>query len=339
MKPDAICIFIGPSIPIFISGKPYLQRSLFQTNLKTIIFLFVYVCGHEMSLYFKFSYGNFNYRGESPNATPIKWRSMTLRQQVAWTSPSHVSAIICPNNLRLIIICRLGTYVRSILFRWHRRGSRAGTDSHITFLKCYRKNYNISPNISGGRAGGRRHFICSWPLPQAAWHHLIWQKKIDIIVPYHSKNQKVQGPCAHLWLWEKPCRSWQVFLYSNRGTNSLLQKGHFRPEGVCAPPASSHALFWEYDLPLSKSWPARRLYRGVARILKGGPRSRFPLLNDVFFVQRIFTVNFKDVIPKRGVVRPPARPGLPPRIPRPPSPGPHAYPGRPPSPGPHACRA
>jgi hypothetical protein len=25
MKPDAICIFIGPSISIFISGKPYLQ--------------------------------------------------------------------------------------------------------------------------------------------------------------------------------------------------------------------------------------------------------------------------------------------------------------------------
>jgi hypothetical protein len=31
MKPDAICIFIGPSISIFISGKPYLQRPLFTT--------------------------------------------------------------------------------------------------------------------------------------------------------------------------------------------------------------------------------------------------------------------------------------------------------------------
>jgi hypothetical protein len=32
-EPDAICIFIGPSISIFISGKPYLQRPLFKTNI------------------------------------------------------------------------------------------------------------------------------------------------------------------------------------------------------------------------------------------------------------------------------------------------------------------
>jgi hypothetical protein len=42
MKPDAICIFIGPSISIFISWKPYLQRPLFQTNIqKQYISIFV----------------------------------------------------------------------------------------------------------------------------------------------------------------------------------------------------------------------------------------------------------------------------------------------------------
>jgi hypothetical protein len=61
-------------------------------------------------MYLIFSYGNFNYGGKSPNATPNIWID-----DVEAASCLNVTAIICPNNLRLIIICRLGTRVRSTL--------------------------------------------------------------------------------------------------------------------------------------------------------------------------------------------------------------------------------
>jgi hypothetical protein len=86
-----------------------MQRLLFQTNLKTINFFICIIVysdtinknfGNES--YFKFSHGNFNYRGES----------QIRIDDVEAESCLNVTAI-SPNNLRLIIICRLGTCVRS----------------------------------------------------------------------------------------------------------------------------------------------------------------------------------------------------------------------------------
>jgi hypothetical protein len=113
MKLDAISIFIGPSISILILGKPICSALFLKLIFKNNTFLYLYYrmlrhyYGNES--YLKFSYGNFSYRGESPNAIP-KQRLMTMRQQL---SCLNVTAIICPNNLRLIMICRLGTRVRS----------------------------------------------------------------------------------------------------------------------------------------------------------------------------------------------------------------------------------
>jgi hypothetical protein len=39
---DVVCIFIGP-ISIFISGKPYLQRPLCETNFTNYKFIYMYL--------------------------------------------------------------------------------------------------------------------------------------------------------------------------------------------------------------------------------------------------------------------------------------------------------
>jgi hypothetical protein len=70
MKPDAIYIFIGPSIS---RRSPICSALFFKLIFKNNKFLYLYYrmlrhFGNES--YFKCSYGNFNYRGESPNATP-----------------------------------------------------------------------------------------------------------------------------------------------------------------------------------------------------------------------------------------------------------------------------
>jgi hypothetical protein len=58
--------------------------------------------------YFIFTYGHFNYRGESPNATPNKdwWR---WGRRLPQRHSHHMS-----QSARLIMICRLGACVRSI---------------------------------------------------------------------------------------------------------------------------------------------------------------------------------------------------------------------------------
>jgi hypothetical protein len=78
--PLAFVFSFDPSISIFITGKPYLQRPLFQTNIEKTInfFICIIVCSNTVNKnfgnesYFQSSYGNFNYRGESSNATPNK---------------------------------------------------------------------------------------------------------------------------------------------------------------------------------------------------------------------------------------------------------------------------
>jgi hypothetical protein len=110
-EPRRHCIFIGTSISIFISGKPYLQRPLFQTNIKKqYISLFALSYAQtpltrtlEMSLILNFL----------TEISIIEGNPQTLPQiridDVEAESCLNVTAIICPNNLRLIIICRLGT--------------------------------------------------------------------------------------------------------------------------------------------------------------------------------------------------------------------------------------
>jgi hypothetical protein len=70
MKPDVICIFIGPSISIFISGCPICSALFFKLIFKNNKFLYLYyrmLRHYQQELrkqsYFKFTYGNFNYRG------------------------------------------------------------------------------------------------------------------------------------------------------------------------------------------------------------------------------------------------------------------------------------
>jgi hypothetical protein len=116
MKPDAICIVIGPSISRGGSiCSALLSKLIFKKTIN--VFICIIVCSDTINKnfgnesYFKFSYGKFNYRGESPNATPNKdwWRwGRRMPQRHSY----HLS-----QSARLIIICRLGTCVRSTKIR------------------------------------------------------------------------------------------------------------------------------------------------------------------------------------------------------------------------------
>jgi hypothetical protein len=100
------CFYLGEAL--------FAAPSFSKLHLKTInFFICIIVCSGTINKnfgnesYFKFCYGNFSYTGESSNATPKGL--MTVEA----ASCLNVTAFICPNNLRLIIICRLGTCVRS----------------------------------------------------------------------------------------------------------------------------------------------------------------------------------------------------------------------------------
>jgi hypothetical protein len=112
MKPDAICIFIGPSIS---RVSPICSALFFKLIFKNNKFLYLYyrmlqtllTRTSEMSLFnFKFSYGN------------LEGNPQTLPQiridDVEAEGCLNVTAIICPNlRASLYIICRLGICVRS----------------------------------------------------------------------------------------------------------------------------------------------------------------------------------------------------------------------------------
>jgi hypothetical protein len=108
---------------VLIFGNFLMTNVLIFGNFLMTTFLFLgtsQYLGHfpHCPIYFK-SFGNFNYRGESPNAAPNKdwWHWGSKLPLLTTSQPSSMSSV----RIFCASLCRLGTCVRSRLaarIRW-----------------------------------------------------------------------------------------------------------------------------------------------------------------------------------------------------------------------------
>jgi hypothetical protein len=145
MKADAICIFIGPAIS---RGSPICSALFFKLIFKNNKFLYLYYrmlrhyyknFGNES--YFKFSYGNFNYRAESPNATP---------NQDWWSQPSSVPVCAPHYNMQIRDMCSVYICTFSSLeLLFARSGDEIKTGAGVKVnLVCWLLSVWIKPRCS-----------------------------------------------------------------------------------------------------------------------------------------------------------------------------------------------
>jgi hypothetical protein len=128
-----------------ISGSPICSALFFKLIFKNNynFFICIIVCSDTINKIFgnESYFKNFNYRGESPNVTPNKdwWRR---GRKLPQRHSHHLS-----QSARLIIICRLGTCVRSRVGVDVKRiliGRGIGYSFDETtplFINCYQDEY------------------------------------------------------------------------------------------------------------------------------------------------------------------------------------------------------